>query len=308
MKIVIAGGTGFIGKHLTQHLLTNKHEVTILGRSVNKIKNCFNDKVIALSWEQLTPDILSDQQLIINLTGATIGEKRWSAKRKQEILTSRLKATSILAALCAELKEQSPTLFNTSAIGVYGLQKSQANTLPPAFDETTKINFSEAPDFLSEVGRKWEQACQPAIDANVRVVKMRFGVVIDKSGGAFKQLALPFYFGLGGPIGSGQQPFSWVSLTDLIRAIDFLIEHKEISGPVNIVSPGCVTQKELATAIGTALHRPSFIPMPGFILKFIYGQMAEELILKGQHVKPNKLIAAGFKFKHETLLSVLSEK
>ena len=137
------------------------------------------------------------------------------------------------------------------------------------------------------------------------MINLRFAVVIAQNGGVFKKLALPFYFGLGGPIGSGQQAFCWVSLIDLVRAIDYLIYHKEVNGPVNIVSPNCLQQKTVAKIIGKTLKRPSFIPTPGFILKLIYVQMAEELLLKGQHIKPTVLVNSGFTFAYPDLLPAL---
>ena len=243
---------------------------------------------------------------MINLTGASIGEKRWSGERKREILDSRVKPTRMLAEYCAELKEQSPVLLNASAVGVYGLQPEVADGLPPALDETTKINFNESTDFLSAVGRRWEQMLQIAEQAGVRVVKMRFGVVFGPNGGALVKMKLPFLFYLGGPIGSGQQPFSWVSLFDLIHAVKFLLNHSDIKGPVNIVSPNCITQKTFAKTLGEVLEKPSILPMPGLLLKLALGQMAKELLLSGQHAKPKVLLENGFEFQYADLKKALT--
>jgi len=301
MKRIIAGGTGFIGRHLTEKWLTAGHEIVIIGRKREKIQHTFGDRVKAVTWQELNREIIKDAQVIINLTGATIGEKRWTEVRRLEILSSRIEATRKLASLCASLGTQSPPLFNASAIGVYGLQQTLKNQLPPVCNEDTVINFQQAPDFLAKIARAWETATFPAKSAGVRVVLMRFGVVLAKHGGALPQITLPFNFGLGGPIGSGDQPFSWVSLVDLESAIEFLIDRTDINGPINIVAPECIPQKQLAHALGKALQRPSFMPTPGFVLKLIFGQMAEELLLKGQHVYPKRLHSLGFQFKYPTI-------
>jgi len=296
MRILIAGGTGFVGSHLVQHFLKKSESVTVLGRSTKKIADQFPDKITPLEWNKLTLEDISSFDLIINLAGTNIGEGRWSKKRKASILQSRIEATEILSNFCKQLGEESPALFNASAIGVYGLQET-SNALPKAMDETLTIDFNTSSDFLSKVGRAWELATKPATDAGARVVNMRFGVVIDWSGGVLKKMAAPFYFGMGGKVGSGNQAFSWIALSDLIRAIDFLIEHQEIKGPVNFVSPECIQQKVLAKAIAKALHRPCFFTAPAFMLKLAFGEMAEELLLKGQHVYPKRLLDAGFVFE-----------
>ena len=240
MNIIIAGGSGFIGRNLVKHFLQKKFNITVIGRRQKKIVQRFSDDVTPLTWDTLTPDAFKQADVVINLAGATIGEKRWSNARKNEILSSRIITTQTIAKLCAQLGTQAPALFNASAVGVYGLQSAAPQGLPPAFDENSAIDFQHAEDFLAEVARKWELATQLAKQAGVRVVNMRFGVVLDNSGGALSQLKLPFLLGIGGPVGKGQQPFSWVALDDLMRAIDFLMAHPDINGPVNIVAPGCV--------------------------------------------------------------------
>ena len=307
MHIIVAGGTGFIGTALVKHLLNQKHQITVIGRGLAKIKQRFDDHVTGITWNKLhtDPHIIAKADVVINLTGASIGEKRWSSKRKREIIESRIKSTSMLAGYCAKLKDKAPMLFNANGVGIYGVQKEAANNLPPAIDETTPIKYNEAKDFLSYVGRQWELALKPAVDAGVHVIKMRFGVVFGPGDGPLSKMKLPFLFYIGGPLGSGQQPVSWVSLVDLIAVIEFLIQHKEITGAVNIVSPNCLTQREFAKILGDVLNKPSFLPTPGFILKLILGQMADELLLKGQHVKPKVLMDNGFVFQHADLKSAL---
>src|SRR6185312_1821121 len=298
MKRIIAGATGFIGQQLTKRWLAAGHQIVAIGRSRAKIKQCFGAQVQALEWQELNTEIIQNAQVVVNLAGANIGAGRWTTKRRQQILDSRVNTTRQLAELCARLGAQSPALFNASAVGVYGLQTSMAEGLPPALDETTTIDFQQAPDFLAKVGRAWELAALPAKNAGARVVWMRFGVVLAKHGGVLPRLALPVRFFLGGPMGSGQQPFSWISLVDLLNAIDFLLDHSEINGAVNLVAPGCVTQKQFIQALAKVLHRPSFFPLPAIVLKLLFGQMAEELLLKGQRVYPKRLLELGFQFKY----------
>lgn len=308
MKIIIAGGSGFIGQALIKKHLANKHVCVVIGRSEDKIKKIFSNNVKALTWEQIPAQGLSEiktADLVINLAGASIGEKRWTPTRKDEILESRIAPTRTLAELCAQLGKNSPPLFNASAVGVYGLQPAASQGLPPPITEKQPTPFENPPDFLAEIGTAWELATNPAKEAGVRVANMRFGVVLGKHGGALKKLTFPFYFFIGGPIGSGKQPFSWIAMSDLLRAIDFVFEHAEISGPVNFVSPHCVTQKQLAKAIGKTLHRPSFVTTPAFLLELIYGEMAKELLLSGQHVTPAVLQKQGFQFEYPEIEAAL---
>lgn len=307
--IVIAGGTGFIGRYLVPHFVNKGDVITVIGRSSEKIKRVFNNQVRAVEWQQLKQqgfELFTQTDLIINLTGATIGAKRWSKKRKQEIIKSRTQSSAQLSQWCADCGDQAPMLFNTSAVGVYGSQPESQTGLPPAYDENTPIDYSHPTDFLSTVGSLWEQATQVAQNAGVRVVLMRFGVVLGKKGGALSPIKLPFYFYIGGRIGSGKQPFSWVCMVDLCNAIEFLYDHREISGPVNIVAPGCVSQANFAKALGRALHKPSFLPTPGIALQLVLGEMATELLLHGQHVIPQRLTQRGFEFQYPDIDSALA--
>ncbi len=304
MHILIAGGTGFIGQALTKHFIQQKHQVSILGRSEAKIQQCFGDQVNALSWEVAGPkmlDCLSGVHLLINLTGANIGDQRWTDSRLAEITESRIEITEYLAKLCAELGQQSPVWFNASAIGIYDHAVEEHEQA----DENTPIKMTDKIGILDGIAKSWEQACQPAIDNGVRVVKLRFGVVLGK-GGALNKM-LPFFkLGLGGPVGSGDQAFPWISLHDVIRAIDFIYQHNAIDGPVNLVAPQQNNQKELAKALGLAISRPSFWPTPGCMIRLIYGQMGQDLLLRGTHVKPSLLLENKFIFEHANLHTALN--
>jgi uncharacterized protein (TIGR01777 family) len=305
MHRIITGATGLIGTQLVNHWLAQGHTISVIGRSAAKIQEAFQQRVNAIEWQDLQPASFANTDIVVNLTGAGIAEKRWSESRKQEILHSRVDTTTKIANILASMGATAPALFNASAIGVYGLQKQNPQSLPAKLDENTKLDFEHAADFLSEIGHAWEKATLPASNAGVRVVNLRFGVVLAKSGGALKQMIVPYYFFMGGPIGTGQQAFCWVALDDVIRAIDFIAENKQLSGPVNIVAPECVTQRDLATAIGHSINRPAFMPMPAFVMKILLGEMASELLLEGQNIYPAKLLDAGFKFSYPDINSAL---
>lgn len=295
MRYIIAGGTGFIGRALTKHFLAGEHEVTIIGRSAEKIQSAFDDTVQAVTWDQFKADpstYLQQCDAVINLTGAGIGDKRWTEKRKDVIIASRVESTECIASACAQLGDHAPRYLNASAIGIYGLQKHSRANLPEPLTEASPV--AQHDDFLSRVGLAWEAASQLA----PKVTQLRFGVVLDKSGGALVKYALPFQLFVGGKIASGQQAISWISLHDLIAAIDFILARPELTGPINLVAMQAVKQEAFAHSLARALHRPCWLPMPGFVMKLLYGQLADELLLQGQHVIPERLLTAGFQFKH----------
>lgn len=305
MQRIIAGGTGLIGKRLVAHWLQQQHDIIVVGRSKKRIQDIFGNRVQALSWEQLTTQLLQSAELIVNLAGESIGTKRWTKLRKQQILNSRVDTTSELARLLAPLGAASPPLFNASAVGIYGLQQSFVDRLPPPLTENTPINHPK--DFLSLVGQQWERAANPAIDRGVRVIFLRFGVALAKEGGALPKLMQPFEYYLGGPIGSGYQPFSWVAIADVIRAIEFLMNHPETTGPFNIVSPQCVQQAIVAKTIAKVLKRPDAVRLPAWLIELLFGEMGRELLLEGQHVYPLRLHEMNFKFHYAEIETALNK-
>lgn len=309
MKLLIAGATGFIGKALVKHFLTEtQSDIVVLGRSKQAIRNTFGDSVGRLSWADLPKFDFSNWQsgdVFINLCGANIGEKSWSESRKQSILESRVETTRLLAKICARLGESSPRLLNASAIGIYGLQAEVEGALPPPLTEASPLPCEQPTDFLSKVGCAWEAAAKEAINDGVPVTFLRFGVVIGAAGGVYQQLKLPYQLGLGGTIGSGHQPFTWVSLRDLVKAIDFIISTPNVNGPVNITAPKAVSQSHFAKAMAKSLRRPAFITTPKFLVRKLFGQMADELLLQGQHVVPQRLTELGFQFEHDTIARAL---
>ena len=296
-NILIAGGTGFIGQALVHDRLQRGDQVTILGRSTKKINTVFNKKVKSVTWEELSLKKIAEFDIVINLAGENISDKIWTRNYKKRILSSRIDTTEKLSQLCGNLGEKSPRLFNASAIGIYGLQQS---TVTPQ-DENTIISYSTYPDFLSEVGKKWEQATRVASDNGVNVINLRFAVVLSPKGGMLKKLLPTFKLGLGQIIGSGQQCFSWVSLQDITNSINFLINQPKVSGPINIVAPEVVSQKTFANTIAKLLHKPCFFKLPAFVIKIMFGQMGKELLLNGQNIRPLKLEQLGYKFLVDNL-------
>lgn len=299
MKILIVGASGMIGKALVSHL-SKKYQLVLLGRTREKLISIFSNQYPILTWDDLTlnqEESLANIDVIINLAGENIGEKRWSSIQKEKILSSRVDTTKKLAVLCSKLGENAPRLINAGGIGVYGF--SDINHFFTE-DSTPAHNLN---CFLSEVSDAWENALLPAIDSKVNVVKMRFGVVLAKEEGALKKMLPAFKYGFGSILGNGKQPFSWILINDLVRAIDFIISNADITGAINIVAPGVTTQQDFAKSFAQALHRPCFLIMPASVVRFLFGQMGDELLLNGQNAKSEKLLQLGFKFQYPTIES-----
>lgn len=303
MKILIAGGTGFVGQHLIPALVQQQHDITVLGRDLAKINKTFSNTVQGVEWQQLDVHSLSTFDAIINLSGYSIGDKRWSPSVKQLIKTSRVETTRKLALLCAELGNTAPRLLNASAIGIYGLTTQRVGHTGPAplLDETSAIPFGQPTDFLSEVGQEWESALMPAIEAGCAVTIMRFGVVLGKAGGVLARLLPTVKLGLASVLGSGNQGFSWIAMPDLVAAVEFLLAQRKLQGPFNVTSPHPLSQRDFIKALAVAYHRPCFLTAPAPILKLIMGQMADELLLQGQWIYPQRLLTAGFMFRHDPI-------
>lgn len=300
MKITIAGGTGFIGTSLVDELM-KCHELCVISRDKNKARKLF-PKVKVIDWEiNGLRNELNKTDLVINLVGKSIGDNRWSKQVKQQIINSRVEPAKILCDIISEIDEQSrPRLFNASAIGVYGIQPEVQLQKDTIYTEDSPIP-REPKDFLSEVGMRWESIIDQYKTLNA--VKLRFGVVLSPKGGMLKKVLLPYKIGLGGRIGSGNQPFSWIAIEDLIGAISYLIDHPEIAGAINLVAPEVVSQMDFAKTLAIRLKRPSFVPMPSIMVKCLFGQMGKELLLGGQSVRTKRLDEYNFQFK--TLASAI---
>ena len=292
MKILISGSHGFIGSAVHRSLSQQGHSLLRLIRLTQIAKS---DEVF---WN--LPDNYIDHSKLTNLDAVIhlAGENlfgRWNEKKKQAIHDSRVKGTAFLAKTLAAMEHKPKVLICASAIGYYGNR-----------GEDECIETIEAGDsFLSTVCCQWEQSARPASEAGVRVVNLRFGVVLGKEGGSLAKMLPAFKMGMGGPLGNGQQWVSWVSIVDAVRAIEFAIEHETLQGPVNVVSPHPVRNKEFAHAVGHALHRPEVVPVPKRMLKFMFGEMADETVLASTKVLPQKLQTEDFQFQHPDLNTAL---
>lgn len=293
MKVLIAGASGFVGQRLINYYQQNNVIITAITRNPNQHELA---SVNTISWHDLNVDTVQEHDLIVNLAGTNIADKRWSEKRKTSIKQSRVKKTYQLSKLCAQLgEEQSPPLLNASAIGIYPSTYQAASNQK---DETVTLDCINPQNFLMEVGCAWESATEPAIEADVRVVHMRFGIVLGPEGGMLKQLSLPFKLGLGTKLGNGQQTLSWISVEDLVRGIDFVYQQTNYHGPVNMTTPNPVSQKEFADKLAQHYNRPRWLTLPAKLARLGFGEMGTELLLSGQNVYPKHLQESGFKWQH----------
>ncbi|PCJ56033.1 MAG: TIGR01777 family protein [Candidatus Hydrogenedentota bacterium] len=294
MDVLIAGASGLIGKALMAAFQADGCSVrTLVRRDAQSESELFWDPVKGtLDW----PDGYSPNTVIC-LSGANVAGKRWSSSYKQEILDSRVRSVSLLAKTIAALPKP-PSLFVTaSAVGIYGSSRG---------DELLTEESSKGADFLADVCQQWETAAQPAVDAGIRTVHLRFGIVLAKTDGALKKMLLPFRLGLGGPIGSGQQYMSWVTLDEAVNIARFVVQHDTIHGPVNAVAPEAVTNRTFTRSLGMAIHRPTVFPLPAVIVKAMMGEMGEALLLGSTRAVPEKLLDAGYTFQSPALREALS--
>jgi uncharacterized protein (TIGR01777 family) len=239
---------------------------------------------------------LEDLKAAIHLSGANLGARRWTPEYKSELIQSRVNSTRILTSTLASLRRPPKVLLVASATGIYG------NRGDELIDETSPLGTG----FLADLCRQWEAAAQPAIDAGIRVIHLRFGLILGTGPGSALTRLLPiFRLGLGAQLGSGEQYISWISLPDAVAAILFLLDSNSISGPVNCASPNPVTNIIFTRTLATQLRRPALLSVPAFALRLAYGEMAQELLLSGARAYPAKLAASGFQFSHASLLHAL---
>ncbi len=292
MNILITGSSGLIGTHLMDVLTSNDHKVLRMLRS--------HPDEQAFYWDPSAGIIKMDDSIdidaVINLAGPSISDGRWSEKRKKLILDSRVDGTRLLSDTLAAMHNKPKVFISGSAIGYYG------DTGDQVVDEDSEPGSG----FLAEVAWQWEEATRTASEAGIRTVNIRTGVVLSPEGGMLAKLLLPFKMGLGGIIGSGQQYLSWVSLNEVVNMIHFILENESIAGPVNLVSKQPVTNHTFTKTLGSVLKRPTFIPLPAYVVKLAFGEMGEELLLSGARVLPNRLIEGGYNFKDVDLKSTLA--
>lgn len=303
MRVLVAGGTGLVGQPLVQALLARGDSVTVLGRSEARIADIFSGTVVSATMDTITESVMKDFDAVVNLTGENVGARmRWNEATVREIKESRVKLTSSLARLIAT-SGSSARLLNASGASAYGYVEE---TVVSVKDEDQLVP-ERSIDVLTEVCAHWEQAAAQNLPQGHPLVLMRIGVVLAGGAGALGKMELPFRMGLGGRIGSGEQGLSWISLRDAVGAIVFLLDHPEISGPVNLTA-GFVSQAIFAQALASALHRPCLLPAPGFAVRLLLGSdMARSLVLSNYRIEPKRLRDAGYNFHDSDLMATLSD-
>ena len=281
MKVAVSGASGLIGSALVPALETAGHEVLRLVRREPERAN-------EVAWDPDAGTIdargLAGVNAIVTLSGENLG-RRWTEKRKAEILHSRVASAGLLARTAAELDPRPTVFVSAGGAGIYGDRGDEILTEESTLGE----------GFLADVGRAWEAAAEPARAAGLRVVSFRQGIVLSREGGALERMLTPFKLGVGGRVGSGRQWWAWVALDDLITAYRFVLEN-EVAGPVNLSSPNPATNVQFVKALGKALGRPTVFPVPGFAITTVFGQMGEAMLLEGQRALPARLLEMGFEF------------
>ena len=301
--IVISGATGFIGRRLTRKLLKGGHEILVLSRGGRRVKQLFGDSVEVLKWDGKTTsgwaDALDGAEAVINLAGENLGEGAWTQKRNRRILESRIQTTHAIKEAIAKADKKPHTWLQASAIGYYG----------PSGDGIVDETGRAGDGFLAEVSTKWEHAAEIPKEWPVRRVLLRSGIVLGREAGALPQLALLFKFRAGGYVGSGKQWMSWIHLRDEVRAIQYLLDRKDLSGgPYNLTAPEPVTMKNFCRELGKALKKPCWLRTPSFAVKSALGwEKAREMVLSGQRVIPRNLRESGFVFQYPDLFSALGD-
>jgi uncharacterized protein len=281
--IVVAGGTGFLGASLVRAWRADGHRVLVLTRQPRGEDDVrWTPGNGDASWSAA----LDGADAVVNLAGEGIGDQRWTASRKAAILDSRIRATRAIVDAIRSSRTPPPTLISASAIGVYGSNRG---------DETLTEDSPPGSGFLADVCRQWEAEAAPAA-AVTRLVLLRTGLVLARSGGALPRIALPFRFFAGGRLGSGRQYTSWIHLRDWVGMVRWAIDVEQVTGPLNVTAPSPLTNAEFSGALGRAMGRPALLPAPAFALRLGLGEMADALLLGGQRVLPAKAQRHGFHF------------
>jgi uncharacterized protein len=299
MKILITGSTGLVGGALVSELAQAGHTVCRLVRPATKREAIRGGSGFDVKWDPVTGELGAaavGADAVVNLAGASIAQGRWTGERKRVLRSSRVDSTRALVNALAKMAVRPRVLVSASAIGIYGDRG----------DEVLTEESRPGTDFLSEIAVAWEAEGEKAEALGIRVVRVRFGLILARHGGALPKMVRPFRMGVGGKIGSGQQWMSWISLEDVIGALRFALENSAVRGPINVVSPQPVRNGEFTTALAKALHRPALFPAPAFALRLMLGEMADALLLASQRVMPVQLEKLGYKFLHSDLQATLA--
>lgn len=300
MRVIIAGGTGLIGRALSEYLIKGKHEVLVLSRSPQKARDMPSGVQLA-EWDSATAagwgNHVNSADALINLAGAGIADAPWSDKRKELIRNSRIEAGQAVMDAIERASQLPSVLIQASAVGYYGSTQK---------DEVITEDSPAGSDFLAEVCQDWEASTAGVEAAGVRRAIIRTGIVLSNKGGAWPKIQLPFKLFAGGPLGSGQQWYPWIHIVDEIRAILFILENEAASGAFNLSAPEPVTNKHMAKAIGEEMNRPAFLPAPGFVLRGVLGDMST-IVLDGQRAIPKRLTDLGFTYTYPNVEAAIQE-
>jgi len=292
MKVLITGATGLVGTALQKSLREQGHALLLASRNEPK-----NAEQIQWSIENgfSESERLEGVDAVVHLAGESVSGLRWTDEKKKAIRDSRVRGTRNVVNALSKLKDRPKVLVAASAIGFYGERADEELTESSAAGDT----------FLAEVSREWEGEARRAEDAGIRTVLLRTGIVLSKNGGALGTMLLPFKFGVGGVVGSGQQWMSWISMDDHVAVINYAMQNENIRGAVNSVSPNPVTNEEFTKAMGDVLYRPTFLPLPEFVVSMALGEMGDALLLTSERVVPKRLLDAGFEFKYPEIRRAL---
>jgi uncharacterized protein (TIGR01777 family) len=298
MRFVIAGGTGFIGSPVAEVYAEEGHDVRVLTRSLPDGESRHEPGtgkpgITKVGWR---PDgtagswagVVDDADAVINLCGEPLGDRRWTPQRKALLRDSRILPTRSIVEAIKRASKPPRVLINASGVGYYGSSGAE-----PRHEDSPPGH-----DFIANLAQEWEGEALKAEPTGTRVVLLRTGVVLERNGGALPRMMRPFQFFVGGPIGHGRQYLSWIHRLDVFEMIRWIVETSAVIGPINATAPYPVTNREFARALGRALHRPSLMPVPGFVLKAIYGELAEALLLTGVRAVPAKAQAHGYHFRY----------
>jgi hypothetical protein len=303
MKVVITGATGFVGSRLVERLTEAGHQVLIFTRNLEKGQRVFPKSAYPqleiVSYTPTQPGSWQEAIVgcdgVVNLAGAALADERWTPERKQEIIDSRVKLTENIVSAIAAADPKPQVLVNASAVGYYGTSETAT------YDETSP----SGDDFLAEVCQRWEAAANPVKESSTRLVIIRVGIVMGM-GGALEKMLTPFKLFAGGPLGDGNQWFSWIHRDDLVNLMIYSLTHPEVEGVYNGTAPNPVRMKEFCQTLGQVMNRPSWLPVPGFALEALLGDAAK-LVLEGQQVLPKQTQQAGFEYQYPQLKPALTE-
>jgi len=300
-RVIITGGTGFIGRPLSVSLVQEGYEVVCLTRHAAAAEERWGNSVRFVDWDAKTAagwgKYADGAEAIINLAGDSIGSGRWNDQKKRKIRQSRMNAGKAVVEAVRLAKQKPGAVIQASAIGIYGSRGKES------LGEVSESGEG----FLADVARDWENSTREVESWGVRRVITRSGLVLGSAGGTLPRMLFPYRFFVGGPLGSGKQWMSWIHIQDEVASFLFLIERKDLSGVFNLTAPHPLQNRLFSRELGKALGHPSWFPVPGFLLKLIFGQMAEETILASQRVLPERLDKAGFTFAYPDLVGALTD-